>query len=163
PAVYVAGMGPMMIFGCWTLRRVKARFPGIGPGGILGTCLVFAAVIDAIGEGLVFLPLGWWSYGGGHALLFQDQYFKYPWHECFHGAMFLSVMILLRYYTNDRGQCYVEHGVERMSGGEIRKAFVRFLAILAALQIGTLIVYQVPQTLWGLNSTAWPADVQNRS
>lgn len=163
PALYVAGVVPLAILGCRVLRRVKARLPGIGPVGLLGICLVMMVGVDFVGEGLILIPLGFWSYEGGHLTVFGDHWYHYPFQEALHSACFYTVITAVRYFTSDRGLTFPERGIERLSVTGARAAGLRFLAVLSVVQLGFVLFYHVPQTLWGLNSADWPADARDKS
>jgi hypothetical protein len=149
--------------GCWSMRWAKRRWPRITTGGLVAWCFVSMCVFDIVLEGLIWLPLGVFEYPGGHWSLFPSTYHKYPLNEMFTiGAVFTAISCL-RFFTNDKGQMWVERGVDKVSGSSGKKLAIRALAVVAVIQVIMFLGYNVPNTAIGFNSTAWPKDLQKRS
>lgn len=163
PFMYCYAFFAITVLGCVFMRRAKARWPQLGPIRLVALCGVFMIVVDFVLEGVLFLPLGFYSYAGGHWALFPDAYHKFPAHEAvLTGAMF-AAMSSVRYFVDDRGNSLAERGIDNVRGGEIKKAGLRFLAVYGAFSLAVLAFYNVPQAFFAANSTSWPEDVQKRS
>ena len=163
PPAYIWVFLGLMMIGCAVMRKAKARWPGLGPVGLIGACLAFMAVADFFVEGMFFMRLGFWHYGGGHASLFGGSYFKYPLNEMIFASTIFSTITCLRYFKNDRGETLVERGVATMGARPWQKTALRFLAITAASHLAIGLAYNLPQAVVGAHSAPWPTDVQRRS
>jgi hypothetical protein len=78
-------------------------------------------------------------------------------------ASVFTAISCLRYFTNDKGQMWVERGIDQVRGSNGKKVGLRALATIAVIQVIMFLGYNVPNTAIGLNSTAWPTDLQKRS
>jgi hypothetical protein len=163
PAAYVFTFVGVGVFGAWLMRRTKARWPQLSGVGLVGVCFLVMMVVDVVLEGLLFMRLGFWHYGGGHLSIAGDQYYKYPLQEMIVvGALFTSVAAL-RYFRDDRGRSIPERGVDQLAVSSGRKTVMRFLAMLAAAQACLFVFYHLPQGIIASRMTEWPADIQKRS
>jgi hypothetical protein len=152
-------------FGCWVLRRARARWPGLSaPSLILFVLLPAMMIFDVVLEGLVAIPSGLYVYPGGHFALFPEAYNKYPLHEALFAGATLTCFAALRFFRNDHGETLVERGVHRMALGTSGKTALRFLALFGVTQVATFLTYNLP-TGWvaGANSGPWPAAIQSQS
>jgi hypothetical protein len=151
--------------GSWLIKRCQARWPGLGYPAILTILFVSMCLLDFVLEGLIWMPFGLLTYAGGHTpALFPSTYHKMPFNESLFMGTWSTALACLYHFRNDKNQMWVERGLETIRGGTIKKAALRFLALVAALHIGVLIFYTVPQTaLFSSKAASWPRDVQNRS
>jgi hypothetical protein len=163
PAAYVYIMFIGAAVGCWSMRWAKGRWPRITSAGLVAWCFGTMCLFDIVLEGIIWLPLGVFEYPGGHWGLFPSTYHKYPLNEMFTiGAVFTAISCL-RFFTDDKGQMWIERGIDRVRGGAGRKLALRGLAAIGAIQLIMFLGYNVPNTAIGFNSTAWPKDLQKRS
>jgi hypothetical protein len=163
PAAYVYIFVIVMLFGSWVMRKTRARFPRISNLSLILVCYAVMIAFDVVLEGVVWMPMGIFGYHGGAWALFADTYHKYPVSEGFSIGATFTIVACLRYFTNAKGQMLPERGADQVGGGQGRKALVRVLATIAAVQVAFFVTYNVPNFWVGLHSTAWPTDVQNRS
>ena len=162
PFVYVYFIMIGVLVGCWAMRRAEERWH-LSTLQLLGVCFVTMAALDLIGEGLIFLPLGFWEYPGGYGLLLPSTYHKYPVNEMLTIAALFTALCALRYFKDDRGHTLVERGVDRLKVGAGWKNGLRFLAFLAAVHLALIVAYNIPNSVVGAHSRPWPADLQKRS
>jgi hypothetical protein len=119
-------------------------------------------LVDFVGEGLIWLPLGFWEYPGGFGMLFPSTYHKYPVNEMLTiGALFTAITAL-RYFRDDKGRTLVERGVDRIRGPR-RQTLYRILAVTFAAHAALFVFYNLPNSWVATHSRAWPADLQKRS
>lgn len=165
PPFYVVALFVACWLGSWVLRTVRARWPRLGPAALVGIVLFPTMVLfDFVLEGVIFMPLGFWQYGGGGLSLFPDAYHKFPISELPTAAAIFSGIIALRFFKNDAGETLVERGVNKMQTGPVRKAVVRFLALAGAVQLIMFCTYNLPLAGYvGAHSAPWPVDTQSRS
>jgi hypothetical protein len=164
PGGYVAVFVPASILGCWVMRRAKTRWPRLSAAGLIAICVLTMMAVDLVVEGMFFMRLGFWSYAGGHiALLNASHYYKYPLQVLIGSGIFFSVGPCIRYFVNDRGETIGERGLSRLRLRGGRRSAGRFLAVIATLHIGLLVLYHVPQGLIAERPAAWPRDALSRS
>ena len=163
PFLYICVWAAFTPMGCYAMRRAKQRWPRLGPYRLIGVAFVVVAVLDFVLEGLVFMPLGFWTYAGAPLpIIFPNSYNAFPLHEMiFIGAMGAG-FCALRYYKNDRGLTLVERGAEKLVSPRRQNAY-RLLAVIGATQLIFLLGFTIPVALIGAHARPWPADVQKRS
>ncbi|MHB8691216.1 MAG: spirocyclase AveC family protein [Solirubrobacteraceae bacterium] len=162
PFVYVYFIMIGTLVGCATMRAAERRW-NLSTIQLIGVCFLTMCVLDLIGEGLIFLPLGFWEYPGGYGMLFPSTYHKYPVNEMLTIGALFTLICCLRYFKNDRGQTLVERGVDRITTSERSKLLLRFLALAAAVHLSLFVAYNLPNSWVGMHSRPWPADLQKRS
>lgn len=164
PALYVVVFPVVGRFGSWVLRSIEGRFPALHPTGVLALCVAVMVVAELLFEGVIFLPLGFWTYAGGHEpALFAGHYFQLPVNELLHVTIIFTAVAYLAHHVNDHGETVVERGASRLPGSPAVIAGSRVLAMVAALHVITFASYHLPQVVWGLNSPTWIDDVRDRS
>jgi hypothetical protein len=145
------------------LRMMKRRFPTISTMGLVFSCYAAMCLFDVILEGVIWLPLGVFEYPGGHWAIFPNTYHPYPLEEMFTVASVFTTISCLRYFTNDKGQMFIERGVDKIKGTNARRNFLRALAGIGAMQLIMFCGYNVTNGIMAANVHAWPKAVQQRS
>jgi hypothetical protein len=163
PAAYVYIMFIGAAVGCASMRWAKNRWPRITTAGLVAWCFGTMCLFDIVLEGIIWLPLGVFEYPGGHWSLFPSTYHKYPLNEMLTIGTVFTAISCLRFFTNDKGQMWIERGIDKVRGGAGKKLALRGLAAIGAIQLIMFLGYNVPNTAIGFNSTAWPTDLQKRS
>ena len=163
PFAYVYIMILAAIAGSTVMRKAKERWPSLTTGWLVAICFAAMCLFDIVLEGLIWLPLGVFEYPGGHWAIFPGTYHKYPLNEMITIGAVWTALSSLRYFVNDRGETVVERGITEVRGSNARKNTLRALAVVAFMQVAMFVGYTVPNTFIGLNSTAWPDDLQERS
>jgi hypothetical protein len=163
PAAYVYFCLLLTMLGCWVMRWTKARWQEVGPLGLVAGCYAFMVVCDFVIEGLIWLPLGFFEYPGGHLAVNASHYYKFPLHESLFLGVALTAFAALRYFKDDKGYTLVERGVDQVRATPRQKNGLRFLAVLAVVQLSFLAFYNLPSTFMGARSASWPRDLQKRS
>lgn len=158
-------MLPGIVVVCGLMRKIKARWPDISTLRLLAITLVATCIADIILEPCLMLPTGLWIYPGAvrELSVFPGKYYQFPIYE-FLFPLLMVVFGALRYFVNDRGHTVVERGVETLKVGRSARTGVRVLAIVGAVNILTIVLYNGPMlaiaTHWG---DPWPDDVLKRS
>lgn len=162
---YSYGLLLCVIFGCWFMRTVKKRWPNISTPGLLFSLFLFVAVFDVFMEGLFLMRMGLYVYPGAiqKFCLFPGHYYQFPVYEAIFYGITLLGFCSLRYFTDDRGQTFVERGLERVQGGFVKQQGLRFLALFAISSIIFFVSYNLPAQWLGLHADPWPEDIQKRS
>ncbi len=148
---------------CALLRFVKSRWPQIGTPALVAICFLLGGIADFIIEGLVLLPLGFWTYAGGHWAINADTYYKFPLHEAICAGSVFASLTCLRFFVDDKGQTIPERGLDKIVASPLQKSLLRIPAVLGGVIMIFIITYHLPQGFLALHSTEWPDDVKNRS
>jgi hypothetical protein len=92
-----------------------------------------------------------------------DKYYKYTFFE---GITFGAVWVgyaALRYFKDDKGNSFVERGVDDLKISLWQKTGLRFLAIGAYTSIIMLVFCVIPCNWIGTHMSTYPEDIQKRS
>jgi hypothetical protein len=162
PFVYVYFIMIGVLVGCATMRAAERRWR-LSTLQLIGVCFLTMCAVDFVGEGLIFLPLGFWEYPGGYGLLFASTYHKYPVNEMLTIGALFTLICCLRYFKDDRGLTLVERGVDRLTTSERWKTGLRFLAVAAAVHLSLFVAYNLPNSWVGMHSRPWPRDLVSHS
>jgi hypothetical protein len=158
--VYIGFLLPCVLIGCKIMRRVANRWPRSGPAGPIIAVIVAAFIFDFVTEILWVIP-GVYSYIGGEHMpgpvLFAGEYYQLPVFMVGFAALWYTGFVAFRYFRNDRGQTFVERGVESLRGTNRQRSGVRLLALIGGLNVVVFVLYNGPLALaaklWGTNST----------
>ena len=155
----------LAIVGCWLMRRIKSRWPGISNLSLILVTYAAAIVADFVMEACIFLPFGLYTYPGAirSVSLFAGTYHQWPIYEGLMWGGVMTALSCLRFFTDDRGRTVVERGLDQVKGGFGRQQFVRFLAVVAAVSACFFFLYNVPAQWFGMHADPWPEDHQKRS
>ena len=154
---YMFGVLLLTIVGCAVMRKIKNRWPGISNLRLVLVTYAIAIAFDFVMEGLILLPIGFYSYPGAIQSLSINAgtYYQWPIYEghvgrCSGGAM-LPALLHRRPGTHRR------RTRNRPYPRRIRQTTVRSLP--GDLRRGErllLIFYNVPATWLGMHGDAWP-------
>lgn len=153
-----------MIFLNWVQRRAKRRWPRMGKLGLILVAIGTAAVIDFVFE-VAWLRQGLYSYGGhiNEVTLFPSHRYAFPIYEAVLWGITWGTYASLRYFRNDKGEMVAERGLSEVKASPRRKQWLRFLALLGAVNLGMLVLYNLPYQATGLWADSIPRDVTKRS
>lgn len=160
------GVVPWFAIGvCGLMRAVQRRFCRLTGVKLLALVYLVAVLFDILLEGVVFMPLGFWSYGGAWwPITGAGHYYQLPLNSALHAALFFTAVPAVRFFTNDKGETLAERGVSRIAGSPIRQNGLRILAVTGLIHALMFGLYHIPMAFWGgANSKAWPADITSRS
>jgi hypothetical protein len=161
---YIYYLFGLSVVGCFVMRRVKERRPGVGLLGQTAACWLSLGFCAVVVEGLIWFPLGILTYPGGVGpKIFSHTYHTFPLHEgVFIGAIGTG-LALLRFHVNDRGETVAERGVSLLRLTPGKETALRFFAVAALANVLFFGLYNVPTALVVSHGSAWPADLQKRS
>ena len=162
---YAAGVLVITIFGCWVMRKIKARWPNISNLRLILVTYAFTFVLDFVMEAGFMLPFGLYTYPGSirSVSAFAGTYHQWPIYEGLMWGGVQAAMCSLRYFTDDRGRTVVERGLEQTQDGLVKQQVTRFLAIFAGISACFFVFYNVPAQWIGMHADPWPADHLKRS
>ena len=162
---YAYGVLLITIVGCWVMRKIKARWPNISNLRLIVVTYALAFLFDFVMEGLVLLPIGFYTYPGSirEVSFNAGTYYQWPIYEGLMWGGVQAALCCLRYFTDDRGRTVVERGLDHVRGGFVKQQLIRFLAIFAAVSGCFFFFYNVPAQWIGMHSDPWPEDHTKRS
>ena len=160
---YVYFLFVSVVFGTWVMKKIKAKLPNVQVWQQVLLCFVAMLGVDLVAEGLIWMPLGFWSYPGGHGIMFNDTYHKFALEELIPIGFMFTGLSALRYFRDDRGYTLAERGVSRLTGSARRINLTRMLAVLFAVHAITFVLYTIPAAWAVTHPVAWPQDTVNRS
>jgi hypothetical protein len=163
PAAYIYIMFVGSLIGTASMRWAKRRFPSMSTGALVIWCFATMCLFDVLLEGIIWLPLGVFEYPGGHWTIFSSTYHPYPLNEMVTIGSVFTAISCLRYFTNDKGQMWIERGIDKVKGGAGRKLALRGLAAVGVMQVIMFLGYNVPNGILAANVRPWPKAVQARS
>jgi hypothetical protein len=163
-AVYVWAFFGMTLLGCAIMRGARSRWPTLRTPWLIGICFAALLVADVVLEGMIWLPLGFLTYPGGHWNLNAGEWYQYPIHEGITASALFTGLASLRFFRNDLGQTFADRGVDKLSIGKGRKSILKFLAFVGATQVIMLVAYNIPvAALIASHPAEWPESIQERS
>jgi hypothetical protein len=162
-AAYIYIFVITMVIGSAFMRMMRRRFPRIGNVSLIASCYALMILFDIVLEGIIWMPLGIFHYGGGHWSLFPNHYFKWPLHEGLSIGLVFTGVACLRFFVNDRGQSSVEGGIDQIPGSTGKKFVIRALAMTFVVQTMMFIGYNVTNYFVGTHPAEWPKSVQEKS
>lgn len=155
---YTALVTTQAIFVCWLLRKAKARWPGLGVLASLGLIVLGSAVVDTLIE-LFLLRTEVYAYPGAirSFALFPGRTYQFPLNEgIFFGGLGVGSMAALHYFRDDKGQTFVERGIEKLSISDSRKQWMRGFAVFGYCHAMFILLYAVPMQFFSLHSGPYP-------
>jgi Spirocyclase AveC-like len=160
---YIYGWMPWIMFGCWVMRKLEQVRPGIKVHNQILWCWLAMGLVDVFVEGILFIPLGFFQYGGGHLAVFPHAYDKWPLLNIIFIGWISVGLTCIRYYKNDKGETIVERGVTGLQASERKKNALRVLAMIGGTQAVLIVFNIVVGVSYGGHTDRWPADTQARS
>jgi hypothetical protein len=151
------------VSGAGLMRAAKRHWPNLGSLRLITLCVTAMFTFDLVMEGFIFMPMGFWSFGGGHLAINASEYYRFPVQEALLAGFLFASWGCLLYFVNDRGETLVERGVSRREPSNCRKTLLRGLAMVAAIHLSWLLLYHVPAGLLAIQSPQWPKQIEKLS
>lgn len=155
---YVALVTTQAIFVCWLLRKAKSRWPGLSLLASLGLIILGCAVVDTLIE-LFLLRTEVYAYPGAirSFALFPGETYQFPLNEgILFGGLGIGSMAALHHFRDDKGQTFVERGVDKLRIGEPSKQWLRGFAVFGYCHLMFFMLYSVPMQFFSLHSGPFP-------
>ena len=145
---------------CTGMRAAMRRFPSLGLAGAIFAAFVVPAIWDLIGE-TVFIRSGLCSYPGSiqSLSLWGGHYYQFPLHESATLGLALTMTMLLRYFRNDRGETWVERGIEQLTVMRPAKELMRFLAVVGFVNVAIMFCRTIPVQWIDTHADPYPEDL----
>lgn len=155
---YLALVFSQVIFTCWLLRKAHRRYPALGVAAILIAMVISLTLIDSIIE-ICVLRTGMYAYPGAiHALtLWPGETYQFPLTEGFlFGGLGLTSIAALSFFRDDRGQTFVERGIEQLRYPALARSWTRTLAIYGYVHTAFFLLYFIPCQFVSLHTDPFP-------
>jgi hypothetical protein len=165
PCAYVYFLLASIHAGGFIMRKAKQRWPQATRLQLVLLCYFTLAIADLVGE-IVWVRLGLYTFIGPpyrSLTLFYGHWYQFPLYETFFFALPLTAWACLRHFRNDKGQTFVERGVESLRVSDRQKSALRFFALLGVCNVIFLGLYNVPMQWFGVRTTAPVEDILDRS
>ena len=165
PTGYLFAVYSQIVFVLWLLRKYNERRPKLSILSLIMIIIVGLTLSDTIAE-CIFIKIGGvYTYPGGIRSLtvFAGSWFQFPLTEGFtFGGLGLAATAILQYFKNDRGQTFVEAGLESMRIGQKGKQSLKFLAIYGFVHSTFLVFYMMPNLWLSTHSDPYPMPQSGR-
>jgi len=141
------------------LNKIKEWRPQTSKAGLGAIGILILIALDTLFESLL-LRTGVYAYPGGirAITLFGGQTYQFPMSEgIFYGGFTIGSTMLLLLYRDDRGQTFVERGLERLKIGNTARQWVKFLALFGYVQLSMFLVFSVPMQWFATHSDPFPS------
>lgn len=154
----------MVLSGLATMRFFKARFPAINNVALAVLGVLGAMVCDMVLESLLIRFSGIYAYPGSVRAwsLWGGHWYQFPIYEALFFGGWVGLCSVLLYFKDDKGQTWVERGVEKIElcrRSNLLKAAMRTVAVIGFCQVVELIVYVLPMPLITANADPFPDDL----
>jgi len=162
---YVIYILPVMLCGNVIMRRVRQRYPQVGPVGLALTVFVPLTTLIIAAEA-VFMRVGLYAYPGsiGALSFFHGKYYQYPIYEVGFFGVCLSILSVVRFYRDDKGYTIADRGIDTVRATTKQKTFLRILALAGLFNLTYLVTFTLPfGVVQGLYGAPWPDDITSRS
>ena len=140
------------------LNALKARRPTLTRMqlAIIGVLCLIA--LDTLFESLL-LRTGVYAYPGGirAITLFAGETYQFPMTEgIFYGGVLIGSTLVLLLYRDDKGQTFVERGIDQMRISSFGKQWVKFLALFGFVHLSMFIGFTIPMQWLATHSDPFP-------
>jgi hypothetical protein len=155
--VYLLGIPLLIILAA--MRAWKRHFPASSPMTIFMVGIGSGFVYDIIVEGLG-CQVGIWAFTGAirDYSIFGGHWYQFPLYEMVFWGGMSGLLANVMYWTNDKGQTFVERGIEKLKMSPASKGLFRYLAVLGVFQSILLIAYSMPIQFFAMNGDGVPED-----
>ena len=140
------------------LNKCKARWPRLTRPQLALIGVAALIVLDTLFESLL-LRTGVYAYPGGirAITLFAGETYQFPMSEglCYGGLTIGSTLLLLL-YRDDKGQTFVERGIDQLRIGTMGRQWVKFLALFGFVHLSMFIAFTIPMQWFSTHSDPYP-------
>ncbi|MDB5968365.1 MAG: hypothetical protein JWQ90_815 [Hydrocarboniphaga sp.] len=155
---YTALVTTQALFVCWLLRKAKVRWPRLGILASVALIIVGCTVVDSTIE-LLLIRTGVYAYPGAirSFAIFPGQTYQFPLNEgILFGGLGVGSMTALLFFRDDKGQTFVERGIESLKYGPVAKGWLRGFAVFGYCHLMFIILYAIPMQFFSLHAGAFP-------
>ncbi len=146
------------LFGCWLLKKTTEKWPSMSMAGSIAILALATGTIALVVENAL-MRTGIAAYPGviKSMSLFPNEVYQWPLYEVGCMAFVSTSFTCLRYFRNDKGQTFVEKGIDNLNLSAGKKKLVTFLALAGFIQPFFTFGYYVPYNLFAIHADTFPA------
>lgn len=140
------------------LNKCKERWPALSKFRLALLGIAILIVLDTIFESLL-LRTGVYAYPGGirEITLFAGETYQFPMSEgIFYGGLTIGMTMILLLYRDDKGQTFVEQGIEKLRVRPVARQWIKFLALFGYVHISMFLVFTIPMQWFATHSDPFP-------
>ena len=140
------------------LNWIKSRFPAITRLTLAVLGVVMLIALDTLFECLL-LRTGVYAYPAAirAITLFPGQTYQFPLTEgIFYGGLLIGSTLVLLLYRDDKGQTFVERGIDTLRISKARRQWVKFFALFGYSHISMLVLFTIPMQWVSLHADPFP-------
>lgn len=149
----------------WAMRKVRDRWPRTSALELMLLALALCTALD-IGAEVALSAAGTfaWPCAIKGLSLFHGKPYQFPMYE---GLLFGATIAaggVLRFFRDDKGQTWVERGLDRLTFPKPAVTAIKFLAIFGFMHLFMATVYSVPMNWFGMHSDTclrYPSHLEN--
>lgn len=147
----------MAVFPCWILKKVKRRIPDLGILAMVLLLILGVIITDAVIE-ILLLRTGIYAYPAGirEVTLFAGETYQFPLTEALTFGGAISLVAILRFFVDDKGQTFVEKGKEKLKVSVTAKQWLKFLALFGFVHFTFILIFVVPNQWLGTHGDPYP-------
>lgn len=137
-------IAPAIFAGSFILRA-RNRWPDMSNLQLVAVFFLGFALLDLLLEGS-FASTGLYAFASTipGATLFAGKPYQFPLYEMVWMGSMWSTYTFFRFFRDDKGLSIVERGIDGLSLSERSKTFVRWLALVGAVQAILFLTYNLP-------------------
>ena len=152
---------------CWVMHRVHQRLPKLNACAMLFISVLVIAVFTFVLEWVMCIKTGWLAWSGAipAVTLWAGTKEQMPLTECAFVGAWISMAVALRYYRDDKGQSFVERGLDKIKIPGGWKQALSVFAIIGYGQLSFMLynVLSIPLALYiGPTPEGYPSYMTNR-
>jgi hypothetical protein len=146
-----------VLLGCWVMQKIREHRPATSTAGLLGLTVAFFFVLDLAFEAAL-VHIDTYAYTGtiDWLTLWSGSDNQLPAYEVLFWAVFLTGVASLRFFKDDRGDTFVEHGIDRLGLSKGKEGAVRQLALIGAGAAAITVFYNMPWALISSHNNSFP-------
>tara|TARA_B110000503_G_scaffold142766_1_gene240820 strand:+ start:401 stop:1441 length:1041 start_codon:yes stop_codon:yes gene_type:complete len=147
----------MAAFPCWIMKKVKARFPNLGTTAMVALLVLGVIMMDSVIE-ILLLRTGIYAYPAGirEVTLFAGQTYQFPLTEALTFGGAISLVAILRFFVDDKGQTFVEKGSDKIKIRAAGKQWLKFLALFGFVHFTFTLIFMIPNQWLGTHGDPFP-------
>lgn len=140
------------------LNKIKEARPATQKLTLAVVGVLILIVFDTVLE-ILLLRTGVYAYPGSirAITLFAGETYQFPMSEgIFYGGFTIGATMILLLYRDDRGQTFVERGLDKLRVGRLARQGIKFLALFGYVHLSMFLVFTVPMQWFALHADAFP-------
>ena len=164
PGIYICAFFAMVVLATAIMRKSRELYPRLSAPAVWIVAFVPMLIAGTAWEA-AFMVMGSHHYGSAikGLTLNYGEYYQFPVYQGITASVLYTSWAALRFFRDDQGRSVVERGVDRIRAGAAVKGWLRFFAVSGAVTTIFFLGYHLPNSIFALEGSQWPASIQERS